>query len=162
VPETSTHYRSPVTIVPQSVSGAVESDAIDTAGWEEALLIVHAGAITATGTLDFKAQECDTSDGTYADVDGSDFDQLTHGTEETGFTGILHLGSLAGRKRYLKIVATQATEAAMGCAHLILQQPNFTPTEQAPGETAPAPEAGGGVTPPDPPFFIIHEGGVEP
>lgn len=46
----------------------VTGDAIDARGFDRALFILQLGAVTTGGTLTFNAQECATSDGTYADI----------------------------------------------------------------------------------------------
>ncbi|HLD93922.1 MAG TPA: hypothetical protein VI703_06950 [Anaerolineales bacterium] len=50
---------------------AVNSDAVDMAGYESVLFLVNAGAITATGVQSINAAESPTSGGTYTDLAGS-------------------------------------------------------------------------------------------
>jgi len=50
---------------------AVNSDAVDMAGYESVLFLVNAGAITATGVQSINAAESDTVGGTYTDLAGS-------------------------------------------------------------------------------------------
>lgn len=86
-------------------SETLTSAAIDTLGYASASLFVNAGTATGTPsgkTLNVKVQECDTSDGTPADVSGLAITEMTAaGTSKLSF-------NLDGRKRYLFVVATVA------------------------------------------------------
>lgn len=50
----------------------VTGDAIDARGFDRALFILQLGAVTSGGKLTFNVQECATSDGTYADINGAE------------------------------------------------------------------------------------------
>lgn len=113
---------------PQSVTGAVNGQEIDTAGYDEALIILDVGAITATGTLDVKMQETDTSGSGYADIASAAFSQKTNATQNTMYVARLKLDS--PRKRYIRVVATQATAAVLAGVSVVLGQKNVTGASQ--------------------------------
>jgi len=109
-------------IQPQSVSGAVNGTEFDTAGWDEACVVLQAGAITSGGTLDCKIQETDVTGSGYADITGAAFTQRTNALQNTILIGRLKLGVPKARKRYMRVVMTQATQAALGACSVILGQ----------------------------------------
>jgi hypothetical protein len=118
---------STVKVVPginaDAISGAVNGPEFDTAGWDEAIIVLNAGVIAATGTLDCKVQESDTSGSGHADITGAAFTQVVTAGDESIAIGRLKLGSSRGRKRYMRLVMTQAVAGADGGAIVILCQP---------------------------------------
>lgn len=110
----------------QSVSGAVNGTAVDTAGYDEALVSVNVGTVSATGTLDVKVQESDASGSGFADITNAAFTQYTPSNHQKTEVGRI---KLVGRKRYLRVVATQATAAALGSADIILCQAKTLPAQ---------------------------------
>lgn len=78
---------------------------IDTQDYEgQALAILNSGAASAgtNPTLDCKLQDCDTDDGTFADITGATFTQVTDAAalvEAISF-------NVSGCKRYVKLVGT--------------------------------------------------------
>ncbi|HOC18441.1 MAG TPA: hypothetical protein PKK95_09245 [Vicinamibacterales bacterium] len=114
---------------PQAFSGASAGDAVDTAGYDEAVVIFACGVIAANGTLDVKVQECDTSDGTFTDVEDAVFSQKTPTTDQAMYAGYIRCEGV--RKRWLKAHATQATAAATGAVAFLLGGKNFTGAPQS-------------------------------
>ena len=85
------------------------SAAIDTAGYDIAIVGCYVNAVTATGALTVKVQECATSGGSYTDVTGAAFQVFV-----TADNGALKTGTLqiANRLRYLKVYHATATAGA--------------------------------------------------
>lgn len=84
---------------------------IDRRDFEEAIITLHHGAIDATGKLDCKIQESDTTtDGDFADIEGAAFTQINGDTE--GLASGIYQGriNLVGRKRYIRAVGTVTTD----------------------------------------------------
>ena len=112
------------------ISGAVNGPAIDTAGFDEALIILDVGTIAATGTLAVKVQE-DTASafGSPTDIAGAAFTSKVTGDSNTVFVGRVQLE--VGREQFIRIVATQATAAVDAGVIVVLtnpvQQPAQTP-----------------------------------
>jgi len=78
-------------------AGTVNGAAIDRLGFEEALVVVNAGANGASGTVDIKVQESDTTtDGDFVDVAGAAFTQITEASDNNVYVDRLNL---VGRKR---------------------------------------------------------------
>lgn len=110
--------------------------AIDTKGYDSALVIWHLGA-TDIAMAALKLQECDTSGGNYADVSGANFDgdtgidgsavSLPSATDDNKF--FLIDVDLRKRKRYLKLTATagDGTNGTYGVAIVILSRGKVTP-----------------------------------
>lgn len=102
---------------PQSVSGAVVGGSIDCSNADEVDVVLDVGTITATGTLDCKVQESAAADTGQADISGAAFTQCTPSNDETVYVGRIKMN---GRKRYLNVVVTQATAAALAGVMFIL------------------------------------------
>jgi len=92
------------TIRPVTATATQTGSAVDTKGYNSAAVVLEVGAVSGTTpTLDVKIQECDTSGGTYADISGATFTQVT----ATGSSQILRIEGLGtSRKRYLRAVGT--------------------------------------------------------
>jgi len=124
----------PVAIVDD---GSWTCQAIDTKGFDFALVIWHLGA-SDIAMAALKLTECDTSGGSYADVSGADFDgdtdmdgsaaALPSATDDNKFE--LIDVDLRKRKRYLKVTATagDGTSGTYGTCIVLLgragQMPN--------------------------------------
>jgi len=130
--------KSVIGIDPQEITGAVapgtaiEGPAVDRQGFEEALVNFQHGACSEGGTLSCKVQESDTStDGDFADITGAAFANVAGGALVTsgGYVGRLNL---AGRKRYIRVVATLVgvDETALVSALVSLHQARELPVSQ--------------------------------
>lgn len=87
-----------------SRTSTLTSSAIDLADYEgEVLVLLEAGAATAgtNPTLDVKVQDCATSDGSFADVTGYTFTQVTSTASHQKL--IVDTNKVA---RYIKLVGT--------------------------------------------------------
>lgn len=114
-------------------AGAATSAAIDTSGYDGLTVLVHAGTLGASATLDCKVTECDTSGGSYTDVTNAAITQLVKATDDDKVAAIdVRLGDRANRKRYVKIVLTVGTAASVCGATAILYQPEKLPVTNAP------------------------------
>ncbi len=83
--------------------------AVDTTGFDEAMVILDAGTVGASGTVNAKVQESDTSGGTYTDITGAAFTQITASNDDAIYVGRLKLGP--GRKAFIRAVAVVGTAA---------------------------------------------------
>lgn len=100
--------KSVVAVRPVAASSAQTSAAIDTKGYNSAMVIVENGAATGTPdsyTVDAKVQECATPGGSYTDVSGAEITQITADNKSAQIR-IEGLGT--SRQRYLKVVVTPA------------------------------------------------------
>lgn len=94
-------------------AGTQVSSAIDTLGFNDAVIAVYVGTQSGGSTADITVTECDTSGGTYTAITGAVFAQITSANDLTVHQGRI---SLNGRKRYLKIsnvVGTATAELAI-------------------------------------------------
>lgn len=89
--------------------GTHNGAAIDMKGFHEALVVLNAGPVGTSGTVDVKVQECDTSGGTYADIAGAAFTQVVAANDEAIYQGRIRI--TASRKRYIRVVAVVGTAA---------------------------------------------------
>jgi len=109
-----------------SAVATINGTAIDTKGYSEAMVVLIAGAFTATGTLDVKVQ--DSTDGStgWADVTGAAFAQLIDSTDDTIKIARLKLDG-NGIKRYIRIVSTVGTAAAPHGVTVVLGGDQYPP-----------------------------------
>ena len=105
----------------QSSSTAVTSAAISLVGYGEAMIIVNSGVTAATGTLDIKAQSSATSGGTYADITGAAFTQITPSNDVAVYVGRLKVNP---SEPHIKIVATAATAASLYAIQVVRGNPH--------------------------------------
>lgn len=103
-----------------SAVATVTGAAINTAGYAAALVVLAAGAFTATGTLACKVQ--DSADGStdWQDVSGAAFTGLIDSTDVTCKVGRLKLDGNNVRQ-YIRIVTVVGTAAAPHGVSVILQ-----------------------------------------
>ena len=114
------------TLAPISRSaGTVNGTAVDAKGFAEALIILNSGTNEATGTLDAKVQECDTVGGTYADITGAAFTQVTTANDNAIYAGRIRLTPT--RKRFLRVVFVTAVAAGVAGAIIVLGEPENEP-----------------------------------
>ena len=94
---------------PIAASAVQTSAAIDTMGYNTAMVVVQNGAATGSPssyTVDAKIQECDTSGGSYTDITGATATQIV-ADAKLGTIRLEGLGTSA-RKRYIKVLVTPA------------------------------------------------------
>ncbi|MGO9622145.1 MAG: hypothetical protein ACLPT6_12160 [Desulfobaccales bacterium] len=102
----------------KSRTAAETSPVLDCLGYEDALLILNVGAITATGTIDCKVQESPTgAPGSFTDVPGAAFSQIQAGGGSQDYVGGL---LLKNRQRFLQVILTPATAASVAGVNMIL------------------------------------------
>lgn len=104
-------------IKPQSSSTTVTSAAIDVRGFDEVVVTLDCGTTAATGTLDVKVQSSATSGGTYADITGAAFVQVTPSNDDAIYVGRIRVNP---SKPFLKVVAAAATAASLYSVHFDL------------------------------------------
>lgn len=125
-PQVARDIKAFQSIKPQSSSTTVNGTAVDTAGYDEAVIVLDCGTTAATGTLDVKVQESDTSGGTYTDITGAAFAQVTPTNDDAIYVGTIRLEG--ARKQFIRVVGVAATAASIYGASIHLAQ----------GETKPA------------------------
>lgn len=88
---------------PQRATSTVTGTGIDTMGYNDAMITLEVGTVSGTTpTLDGKVQESDTLGGTYTDITGATFAQVTASNNTQKIR-------LVGRtKRYIRFVGTIA------------------------------------------------------
>lgn len=121
-------------IAPAVVDGATATAiAVDTLGFENLALLISLGVMDDALTA-LKLTECDTSGGSYTDVDDADF--ATDGTlpaaTDDGLIVAIQV-VLQNRKRYLKLVATAgATGAGVAISAVaLLSRAHIVPSDAA-------------------------------
>ena len=101
--------KSVVSLKPQITSGtsAHNGAAVDTQGFDSAMIILETGAKSGTTpTLDVKIQECATSDGSFADISGAAFTQIGDTADQSKTMSLDLKGKVGSRKRYIRVIAT--------------------------------------------------------
>lgn len=83
------------------------SEALDTAGFEGVRIVLGFGAIVAGAVTSVKAQQCDTSGGTYADLEGTSISVADDDDNQCVVIDIYR-----PRERYIKIVTDRGTQNA--------------------------------------------------
>ena len=115
-----------VALAPVSKSaGTTTSSAIDLTGYTSGVLIVNAGVIGSSGTIDCKIQSSATSGGTYADITGAAITQMTEAGSSSGTSQAVNFELTAG-KPFVKTVLVNATAAAIQGVFVIADQDNRT------------------------------------
>jgi len=125
-------------IDPQEITGAaapgttVEGLAVDCRGFEEGLVTLQHGAVSDGGTLNCKVQESHTDAAEdFEDIEDAAFADVAGGALVTSGVYVGRL-NLAGRKRYIRVVATLvgAEETALISALVTLHQAKELPVFQ--------------------------------
>lgn len=99
--------------------------AVDTNGFHEALIVLDAGANGSSGTANVKVQECAESGGTYADISGAAFTEVTEANDDAIYQGRVRI--TPSRKRYLRAVAVVGVAACDLGVSIILGEANNLP-----------------------------------
>ena len=131
------NIKHPIGIDPQEITGAaapgttVEGPAVDCRGFEEGLVTLQHGAVSDGGTLSCKVQESDIVDQDFDDIEAAAFADVAGGALVTSGVYVGRL-NLAGRKRYIRVVATLvgAAETALVSALVTLHQARELPVSQ--------------------------------
>lgn len=114
-----------------SAAGTVNGTGIDTAGYDEACVVLSVGNIT--GNLDVKVQDS-ADNSSFADVTGAAFAQIGASGDNQAVIGMLKLNGNTVR-RYIRIVSTvQATFVADHGASVLLVNGHYHP-DQTPSFT---------------------------
>ena len=105
-------------------AGTNSGTGIDTAGWQEAIIILTSGTTSTSGTLDVKIQDAP-DNSTWADVTGAAFTQITPSNDEQSYYARIKLtpytaGTTDKVERYIRATATGATAASIFGVSVIL------------------------------------------
>lgn len=95
------------------------SPTLNTAGMEQATVILSTGTIIATGTLDVKIEHS-VDDSVWADLPGAVFSQKVTADEDGDYLGIIKCNQV-GVNQYLRISSTAAVAVAEHGCVLIAQ-----------------------------------------
>lgn len=103
---------------------------VDTLGFSHCLVVFMLGA-SDIAVAALKMQECDTSGGSFVDIDNLDYSSdgtLPSATDDNKLFGFDI--PLQGRKRFLRLVATagDGSSGTYGCAYALLSRGNQVPT----------------------------------
>jgi hypothetical protein len=131
------NIKHPIGIDPQEITGVaapgttVEGPAVDCKGFEEGLVTLQHGAVSDGGTLSCKVQESDIVDQDFDDIEDAAFADIAGGALVASGVYVGRL-NLAGRKRYIRVVATLvgAAETALVSALVTLHQARDLPVSQ--------------------------------
>jgi hypothetical protein len=131
------NIKHPIGIDPQEITGAaapgitVEGPAVDCRGFEEGLVTLQHGAVSDGGTLSCKVQESDIVDQDFDDIEDAAFADVAGGAQVASGVYVGRI-NLAGRKRYIRVVATLvgAAETALVSALVTLHQARELPVSQ--------------------------------
>lgn len=99
-------------IAPQSMTGgaAVNGSGVDMSGFEDALFVVHVGAITGAGTLAARLESDDNSSFTTpTNITNAALVNVTNTTPNN----VMILGVARPTERYVRCVVTQATNTVV-------------------------------------------------
>lgn len=111
--------KSQVAVRPIAATGAQTSVAIDTMGYNSAMVVVENGAVTGAPTsytVDAKVQHCATSGGSYVDISGAAITQIVADAKSAQIR-LEGLGTSINR--YIKVVITPAFVGGTAPAALI-------------------------------------------
>lgn len=99
-----------ISAIDATAAGATDitSGAIDTAGFDGVRAIAAIGTLTATQVTALRLTHCDTSGGTYTDVDGGTTPNMADGDSDT-----LLIADAWHTKRFVKVVVDRATANAV-------------------------------------------------
>lgn len=117
-------------LLPQSLQvGANNGAGIDCRGFDEALIVVAAGAVTGSGSHVFKVQESGDNAvaDAYADVASAAFTAITADNDNTVYVGRVNLRE---RQRYLRVVDTGGVAVMEGAALIVLLGSRTLPVSQ--------------------------------
>lgn len=108
-------------------TGPTNGTGVDTAGFDECLVVVNVGTVASGGTLDIHVEQSD-DDTTYADISGAAFTQFTPSNDLSIYVGRLNLRKL---KRYIRAVAVgDGSNAAEASVEFILAGAKRHPVSQ--------------------------------
>lgn len=102
-----------VALAPVSKSaGTTTSSAVDMTGFGGGALLVNAGVIGSSGTVDCKITSSATSGGSYTDVTGAAITQMTQAGGDSGTSQLVSFDMPVGHT-HVKTVLVNATAAAI-------------------------------------------------
>lgn len=103
----STFAKAVQAIKPGTYTSTQTSAAIDTGGgWGTLIINVNAGTFTGDGAMTVKVQAATTSGGSYSDITGAAFTQITTSNDEACYLGSIKLDGT--HAQYFKVVCTYA------------------------------------------------------
>lgn len=110
-----------------SAAGTVTGTSIDTAGYNEAAVVLSVGNAATTGTLNVKVQDS-ADNSTFADITGAAFTAVPDTGDNTVQIGMLKLDGNTVR-RYIKVVGVVATAAVDYGVCVLLANKQYKPDQ---------------------------------
>ena len=113
------------------IGDTFEFDAVDMAGFKEALIVLDAGIAGEAATVDVKIQERDSASDDWADIEDAAFPQITASNDSEKYVGRIRM--TVDRKRYLRAVAAVTAGEDITCSFGVwgvLGSPKQEPVEQ--------------------------------
>ena len=99
-------------------AGSTTSAAIDLTGYSGGSLLVSAGVIASSGTVDCKIQTSTATGGSYTDLTGAAITQMTEAGGDSGSSQLVDFKCPAGSP-FVKTVLVNATAAAIQGVYVI-------------------------------------------
>lgn len=114
-------------LAPSVKSAAADGVAIDLAGFDSALIVLHTGAIVSDGDFGAKLQEADEAAGAYTDVAAAD--QLGTFPATLAANATYRVGYIGSkRKRFVRLVLTKTGGTSIAASAVaILGNPHIAP-----------------------------------
>ena len=114
---TSVQVKEVIQTLSRATGTTTNSLEIDTRGFQEALIILNAGTVAATSTLDVKVQDTSTTGLGYADMTSTAFVQVTPSNDEQIFVGRIKFNSYTNgtadkAERFLRVVGVTGGSGA--------------------------------------------------
>ncbi len=97
-------------------AGTVNGTGIDTRDFDEALIVLNAGATSGSGTLDVKVQDS-ADNSSFTDISGAAFTQITTATDVANYVGRVRTKAY---RRYIRIVSVNAVADAQVAVSVLL------------------------------------------
>ncbi len=109
--------------------GTVDGAGVDVSGFDELMVILNAGTNGTNGTLNVKLQEDDAVGGSYSDIAGAAFTEVTEATDNAVYVGRLQLKG--ARKKFVRVRSVVGTAACNPAVVFVLggqwKQPSQAP-----------------------------------
>lgn len=110
-----------------SAVGTVNGASIDTAGYDEACVVLSVGTVASTGTLNVKIQDS-ADNSSWADVSGAAFTAVADTGDNQAQIAMLKLNGNTVR-RYIRVVGVVGTAAADYGASVLLVNGHYKPDQ---------------------------------
>ena len=93
-------------------TGTDNSSGVDLANYEEVLIVLNAGTVGSSGTVDVHVEDS-TDNSTFADVTGAAFTQVTASNDDTSYIGRIKCTAINRYVRTVLVVGTAACDVGV-------------------------------------------------